>query len=144
VDRVGVKVVGADTDGDRIEALRLADGGTHEASQVVLATGGVLGGGVESDRESVRERLFGCHVAAPADRDDWAAEAAFGAHEFARFGVDVDADLRPLTAAGDPEFDNLRAAGHVLGGFDFAAEKSGSGVSLATGYEAGRRAVKDH
>ncbi|PSQ46570.1 anaerobic glycerol-3-phosphate dehydrogenase subunit B, partial [Halobacteriales archaeon SW_12_67_38] len=41
-------------------------------------------------------------------------------------------------ASGGVEYGNLRAAGAVLGGADFAAEKSGSGISLATGYAAGR------
>jgi len=31
----------------------------------------------------------------------------------------------------------------VLGGYDFAAEKSGSGVSIATGYAAGQRAAQE-
>ena len=35
------------------------------------------------------------------------------------------------------------AAGSLLGGYDFAAEKSGSGVSIATGYAAGRAAAEE-
>jgi len=67
---------------------------------------------------------------------------AFGDHPFTRFGVETDDRLRPLDARGEPVFDNLRAAGAVLGGYDFAAEKSGSGVSIATGYAAGRAAAE--
>jgi glycerol-3-phosphate dehydrogenase subunit B len=48
--------------------------------------------------------------------------------------------LRPTDPDGAVEFENLRAAGAVLGGADFAAEKSGCGISLATGYAAGRNA----
>lgn len=113
------------------------------ASGVVLATGGLVGGGVGADREAVREPVFDCHVAHPPDRYDWFEDEAFGDHRFARFGVDVDAACRPLTANGSPEYANLHAAGAVLGGYDFAAEKSGAGVSLATGYVAGTRAVED-
>jgi glycerol-3-phosphate dehydrogenase subunit B len=113
----------------------------YSAGEYVLATGGLVGKGVESDREGVREPVFGCHVPHPADRYDWFETEAFGDHEFAAFGVSTDEDLRPLGPDGTAEFENLRAAGSVLGGYDFAAEKSGSGVSVATGYAAGRAAA---
>jgi len=114
----------------------------YAAEQYVLATGGLVGKGLESDREAVREPVFDCHVSHPEDRYEWFDDDAFGEHAFARFGVETDGDLRPLAADGSPEFDNLRAAGAVLGGYDFAAEKSGSGVSIATGYAAGRAAAE--
>jgi len=116
----------------------------HDAGAVVLATGGLAGGGLESDRSGVREPLFGCHVETPPDRYDWFSDDVFGDHAFARFGVDTDDVLRPLGDDGDPEFENLHAAGGVLGGYDFAAEKSGGGVSVATGYVAGCRAVESY
>jgi glycerol-3-phosphate dehydrogenase subunit B len=114
----------------------------YRAEQYVLATGGLVGKGIDSDRKDVREPLFDCHVPHPADRYDWFADAAFGDHAFSRFGVDVDRALRPRDPGGVVEFDNLRAAGAVLGGADFAAEKSGSGISLATGWKAGTRAAE--
>ncbi|MEF8907080.1 MAG: glycerol-3-phosphate dehydrogenase subunit GlpB [Haloarculaceae archaeon] len=142
----GHRVRGAETvDGD-IAALTVEtpDGERRmETEAVVLATGGLVGGGVEGGREAVREPVFGCHVPAPEDRSAWAAKAALGDHPFARFGVETDDGLRPLDRRGTPEFANLRAAGSVLGGYDFAAEKSGSGVSIATGYVAGRLAAED-
>ena len=106
----------------------------------MLATGGLVGGGIDTDRESVREPVFGCHVPHPDDRYDWAEGRAFGEHAFARFGVVPDGSLRPTGPDGEAAFENLRAAGSVLGGADFAAEKSGGGISLATGYVAGRTA----
>jgi len=139
------RVTGAATAGD-IEALtaETPDGERRlETGATVLATGGLVGGGVEGTRETVREPVFDCHVTAPEDRAAWAAEAALGDHAFARFGVETDGGLRPLDARGVPEFGTLRAAGSVLGGYDFAAEKSGSGVSVATGYVAGRLAAED-
>ncbi|RBI64032.1 anaerobic glycerol-3-phosphate dehydrogenase subunit B [halophilic archaeon] len=129
--------------GDRVDAVVVERNGArvpHHADQFVLATGGLVGKGIDSDRSGVREPIFDCRVAAPDDRYDWFDEDAFGDHPFARFGVETDDDLRPADADGDPTFDNLRAAGAVLGGYDFAAEKSGSGVSLSTGVVAGRRA----
>ncbi|MFB6092579.1 MAG: glycerol-3-phosphate dehydrogenase subunit GlpB [Haloquadratum sp.] len=113
------------------------------ADQYVLATGGLVGGGIDSDRARVSEPIFGCHLDHPDDRYEWFDDDAFGDHPFARFGLRTDGDLRPLDSAGSVEFPNLRAAGSVLGGYDFAAEKSGGGVSLATGYAAGRGAARE-
>ena len=140
---VGNPVVDFEADGGRIERVFVQRNGRrvpYRAEEFVLATGGLAGKGIESDRRAVREPVFDCRVAAPDDRYDWSAAAPFGDHSFARFGVAVDSDLRPLDAGGDPEFANLRAAGSVIGGYDFAAERSGSGVSLATGRAAGAAA----
>ena len=132
-------------DGDgEIEQVYVEKNGAeipYAADEYVLATGGLVGKGIESERDEVYEPIFGCHIAQPDDRYAWSEHDAFGDHEFARFGVQADAELRPTDAADDVAYENLRAAGSVLGGYDFAAEKSGSGVSIATGYAAGRSAA---
>ncbi|KDE57997.1 glycerol-3-phosphate dehydrogenase [Halostagnicola sp. A56] len=115
----------------------------YSADQYVLATGGLVGKGVQSDRERVYEPIFDCHVAHSEDRYDWFVDEAFGEHPFAQFGLAVDRELYPLGADGEREFSNLRAAGGVLGGFDAPAEKSGGGVSLSTGYAAGAAAGEE-
>jgi glycerol-3-phosphate dehydrogenase subunit B len=141
----GAPVVDVTADGDTVDSVLVADGddrATYRADEFVLATGGLVSEGIETDRVAVREALFDCHVRAPPDRDEWYDDRVFGDHAFPRFGVSVDESLRPLTAAGDPEYRNLRAAGAVVGGYDMAAEKSGSGVSLATGRVAGTRAAE--
>ncbi|MCG1003790.1 MULTISPECIES: glycerol-3-phosphate dehydrogenase subunit GlpB [Halobacterium] len=132
--------------GDRIERVSVEKNGAripYAADQYVLATGGLVGKGVESDRDAVYEPIFDCHVAHAGDRYDWFEDDAFGDHAFPQFGVATDDSLRPEEADGSTEFPNLRAAGSVLGGYDFAAEKSGGGVSLATGYAAGRAAAEE-
>lgn len=139
----GNPVVDFDTDGDRVKRVyvdRTGQRTPYTADQFVLATGGLVGKGIDTDRERVREPVFDLHVPHPADRYDWFADDAFGNHPFARFGVVVDEACRPLDDSGDRAYRNLQAAGGVVGGADFAAEKCGSGVSLATGYVAGTRA----
>jgi len=139
----GNPVVGVTDDGGRVASVTVERTHTrvpYAADQYVLATGGLVGKGIAADRERVGEPVFGCHVPHPEDRYDWSAAEPYGDHAFARFGVVVDGTARPLDAAGAVEYENLRAAGGVVGGADIAAEKSGSGVSLATGYAAGRRA----
>ncbi|RRJ32162.1 glycerol-3-phosphate dehydrogenase subunit GlpB [Halocatena pleomorpha] len=142
----GVPVVGRETAGDRVSSV-LVDRGNHtphpyHASEFVLATGGLVGKGIDSDRNGVHEPIFDCHVPHPKDRYDWFCGDAFGDHPFARFGVVSDGELRPVDAQGTVEHENLRAAGSVLGGANIAAEKSGSGISLATGALAGRLAAE--
>jgi glycerol-3-phosphate dehydrogenase subunit B len=139
----GHEVVDYETAGGRLSAVLVDRGGRktpYSASQFVLATGGLVGKGLDSDREGVREPLFGCHVPHPDDRSDWVAEGAFDDQPFARFGVRVDGGMRPLEANGRPRFGNLRAAGAVVGGADAAAQKAMSGISLTTGFVAGRTA----
>jgi glycerol-3-phosphate dehydrogenase subunit B len=140
---IGNPVVDFDAGDGTVRAVHTDRNGRRvpfHADEFVLATGGLVGKGIDSNREGVIEPVFDCHVPHPDDRYEWFAEAAFGDHPFARFGVTVDDDLRPLDGDGEIEFENLRAAGGVIGGADFAAEKSGSGISLATGHAAGRAA----
>jgi glycerol-3-phosphate dehydrogenase subunit B len=135
-----------DYEGDRrVECVCIDRNGARipfAADEFVLATGGLVGKGIGSDREGVEEPIFDCHVPHAEDRYEWFDTDAFGDHPFAHFGVQTDDTFRPLDASGSVEFENLRAAGSVLGGYDFAAEKSGSGVSIATGHAAGRAAAE--
>ncbi|PSP62334.1 anaerobic glycerol-3-phosphate dehydrogenase subunit B [Halobacteriales archaeon QH_8_64_26] len=149
LDEAGVRVTTGnpvaefDTENGRITTVYTDRGGQRvpfEASEVVLATGGLVGKGIGSNRKGVYEPVFDCYVSHPEERSEWSREGAFDDHPFARFGVSVDRDMQPLDAEESAEYGNLRAAGSVLGGYDLANEKSGSGVSIATGYAAGRAA----
>ena len=136
----GNPVVDVEADGDRVDRVIAEHTATrvpYRAEQYVLATGGLVGKGIRSDRERVYEPIFDLPIPQPEDRYDWFEDGAFDDHPFARFGVPIDRETRPLDADDEPAYENLRAAGAVVGGYDFAAEKSGSGVSLATGYAAG-------
>ena len=130
-------VEGFDTVDGSIERVSLA-GGERAVESVVLATGDLASPGLVADRAGVHESVFDCHVDHPDDRVDWTAPDFLGNHPFARFGVTVDDALRPVDGSGRPEYDNLRAAGTVLGGVDYDAEQSTDGVALVTGYAAGR------
>ena len=152
LERAGVRLstgnpaVGYEAEAGAVTAVlvdRRGQNVPYHADQVVLATGGLVGKGIDSDRESVTEPLFDCYVPHPEDRYEWSDPEAFGDHAFARFGVVPDDDLRPTDAGGDPHFPNLRAAGGVVGGADVAREKSAAGVSIATGTYAGRRAGEE-
>ncbi|WP_253737524.1 glycerol-3-phosphate dehydrogenase subunit GlpB [Halohasta salina] len=143
--QTGTPVVGYESsDGERIESVVVDHKGRevpYHADRYILATGGFVGKGLDSDRQRVEEPVFGCHVPHPEDRYDWFVDDAFGDHPYARFGVRPDASMQPLDADGKPEFTNLYAAGSVVGGADVAREKSASGVSLSTAVVAGRMAA---
>jgi len=134
-------VEGVETAGGRVDAVRLKGGDVRRGEAFVLATGGVAEGGLVADRDGLHEPIAGCHVDAPATRSMWADADPLGGHGFARFGVPVDASLRPLTRQGEPAFENLGAAGRILGGHDAVAEGSAGGVAIATGTVAGRLAA---
>lgn len=114
----------------------------YSADEYVLATGGLVGKGIDSDREAVREPVLGCHVPHPEDRYEWFVDDPFGDQPYARFGVRADEELHPLTPDGTVQYPNVRVAGGTVGGADVAREKSASGVSLATGFAAGRAAAE--
>ena len=142
----GNPAVGYEADEGELTAVTVDRRGQavpYHADEFVLATGGLVGKGIDSDRESVVEPLFDCDVPHPEDRYEWSAAEAFGDHAFARFGVVPDDDLRPTDADSHIHFPNLRAAGGVLGGADVAREKSAAGVSIATWTYAGRRAGEE-
>lgn len=146
LDEAGVnvvqnEVVDVQSEGETITGVWVDRNGQeirYDAEAFILATGGLVGKGLLSDRDGVREPIFDCHVSHSENRDDWYVDEMYGDQPFPRFGVEVDEQLRPKTAEGRIEFENLRAAGSVIGGYDFAASCSGTGVSLATGEVAGQ------
>ncbi len=115
----------------------------YGADAVVLATGGLVGKGLDSDRDGVREPVLDLYVPQPSDRYEWFVDDAFGEQPYARFGVRPDDRLRPLDGSGGVAHRNVRVAGAVVGGADVAREKSASGVSLATGLVAGQEAARE-
>jgi glycerol-3-phosphate dehydrogenase subunit B len=139
--RLNNVVVGAEHERGRVRALRVRVGlreERHGADWVVLATGGFAGAGLELDsRWQARETALGLPVAgvpepgAPRFEPEY-----FAAHPLARAGVAVDARLRPVGADGEPVLENVLVAGATLAGAEPWKEKSGDGLSLATGHAA--------
>jgi glycerol-3-phosphate dehydrogenase subunit B len=134
-------VVGAERDGGRVTALRVRVGLREErrgADWVVLATGGFASGGLELDSHwAAREPALGLPVAGMPGPD----EARFAAGYFepqpmSRAGVAVDRELRPVDAGGGRILENVLVAGATLAGAEPWREKSGDGLSLATGHRA--------
>ena len=139
------RITGADCDGRRCAALvaETACGLRRFAARAfVMTTGGFMGGGFLSSPGEAREAVFGLPVlqadGAPLPRrpEDWSDRDIFGNHAFASAGVMVDAAMSPLRLDGMPALDNVFFAGRSVGGYDFASEKSGNGVAVATAWRA--------
>lgn len=115
---------------------------TYQAKSYVLATGGVLGGGINSTPTSFEEVVFGITIVPP--HGNWAGSDFFApvAQPYASCGIKVNETLNPLDEYGDVLLANVYCAGKNLAGYDPFVEKSGNGVAIATGYHAGMAAVK--
>jgi glycerol-3-phosphate dehydrogenase subunit B len=134
-------VTGVEAADRQVAAVRARVGlreAVHAAEWVVLATGGFASGGLELDsRWRARETALGLPVAgAPAPGEPRFLPGYFDEHPMARVGVAVDRELRPVDEQGEPIWENVLVAGATLAGAVPWREKSGDGVSLATGHRA--------
>jgi glycerol-3-phosphate dehydrogenase subunit B len=147
---IGLGAVRADvtdlhTAGARVTAAQAADK-THRGDAFVLATGHHIGGGLLKE-QPVREPLLGLGVfrdgtsVAHAGTRLQHLEYLAPAQQFLA-GLMTDERLHPLDEEGSLRFENLYAAGAVLGGFDYAGA-CGFGVPILTGWLAGRWAARD-
>jgi glycerol-3-phosphate dehydrogenase subunit B len=106
------------------------------AGVVVLATGGLAGGGIVADRPgTLSEAVLGLPVEGP-DRGDWLLHDPFdpAGHPLESAGIRTDAHLRPV-AAGAPDrplAENVRITGSLLAGQRYLRERCGDGVALAS------------
>jgi glycerol-3-phosphate dehydrogenase subunit B len=138
---VNATVIGAEADGRRVNAVvaeSAARPTAYPARSFVLASGGIATGGLEMDSFGpVRETVFGLPVAGvPETGKARFSPGYFDPQPLARAGVAVDDRLRPVSADGGAVYENLYAAGAILAGAVPWKEKSGDGISLATGFAA--------
>ncbi len=126
-------VGGAERRDARVTALHVGVGlrdVVHRCDWVVLATGGFASGGIELDsRWQAREVALGLPVSGVPEGERFRPEY-FAEQPMARAGVAVDGSLRP------EGHENVLVAGATLAGAQPWKEKSGDGISLATGHRA--------
>lgn len=111
----------------------------HRARYFVLATGGLLGGGLVANYEgTVQETVFGLPLEYPAGRGNWFQERfiAESSHPLYLSGVRVNLDMQVLSSQGELLYENLRVVGTMLAGCDPLQERSLEGLCLASGYRA--------
>jgi glycerol-3-phosphate dehydrogenase subunit B len=129
---IGSEIVGATpaADGVTVRAKAAARDVEHRADWLVLATGGFAAGGLELDsRWRAHEVALGLPVSGVPDSERF-RPGYFDDHPMGRAGVAVGRDLRPAGA------ENVLVAGATLAGAQPWKEKSGDGISIATGHRA--------
>ncbi len=102
----------------------------HSADEFVLASGGILGGGITTrPNGSALENVFGLEVVTPPQHTDWLGDtfAHPEGHAIFRSGVATNRRFRT-------PYQNLFVIGNVLDGGDFIREGSLEGVAIASGY----------
>jgi glycerol-3-phosphate dehydrogenase subunit B len=139
----GMQVVKADCSGNQVHtvwseaAARLRP---HQADHVVLATGGILGGGIVcSLNATLSETIFGLWLQSPPVQESWLRTEflAEGGHPLFRRGILVDSHFCPLDSQSSRQFENLSVIGSTLAFVDPIQERSLEGISLATGFSVG-------
>jgi glycerol-3-phosphate dehydrogenase subunit B len=136
--RRGVRIVAADRDGDRIRAVVDENGRRIETAAVVLATGGVLMGGLDVDADGrIRETALGLDVAQANPLAAGSPTEVLAALHGA--GIETDSSLRPCRN-GAASWCNVFVTGRGLAHWHPAEEISAEGVSIVTGWLAAQSA----
>jgi glycerol-3-phosphate dehydrogenase subunit B len=141
--QIGEMIERVEQDGQRVTAVvagAAARTYTVRTGALILATGGIAGGGLVAERDGrLQEAVLGLPVEAPPV-EEWLALDAFdpAGHPLERAGIRTDTELRPVGADGVPVFDNVRVAGSLLAGQRYIGERCGDGVALTSGRRAAR------
>ena len=109
----------------------------HRAKTFILATGGILGGGIHTEFSGKpSEMVFNLPVDAPEDRSRWFESQFLTAkgHPIYQSGISVSDEFRPVQADGIPIYENLYIAGNTIGNSDSLRERSAEGIALATAF----------
>jgi anaerobic glycerol-3-phosphate dehydrogenase B subunit len=112
----------------------------HHAYKYVLATGGILGGGITADSNGyAQELIFNLPVNPPEQPSQWLRNEFLSneGHPINRAGVHVDQTFHPVDKINERLFQNLYVVGGTLGNCDPLRERSLEGIALATGYVVG-------
>jgi len=144
----GMEAIGFDAEDGRVrwvETETAARPLKHRASHFLLATGGILGGGIDSDHTGKTwEVVFDLPLTTPQARSRW-FRAEFldpqGQPVF-RGGVPVSNEWQPVDPDGRVVYENVWAAGNVLAHTDPILERSLEGVAITTGVAAAQAIVR--
>ncbi len=135
---IGTKVVDGVIENGRVSHIRIETSNRLkpvQASNYVLATGGIFGGGIFADSDgNVTETIFGLPVLAESNRHRW-----FGSHFISPqgqpvfgFGLKINGQLKPVNGGSEPLAGNLFAAGAVIAGSEWTRGRTGDGIAVAT------------
>ena len=133
-------------EGNEVVGANLEDGTTLEVDAVILATGRFVAGGVRWDH-SIKENLLGLPVISELGPMEVGSPHAVvrrrpeESHPLMTAGVQVNSRLQPMRE-GKVAFDNVFAAGMLIGGFASRYALCADGVALSTGVVAAEEALR--
>lgn len=108
----------------------------HRAAAYLLATGGFLGGGFNSNHNGhAWETVFNLPLSLPANRGQWFRPEFLDrtGHPIFHSGVQVNESWQPVDNTGAICYGNLWAAGNLLAHADTIRTRSHEGLALVTG-----------
>ncbi len=141
---LGERVARVETTGRMVTTIATAAATRHLVTRVgalVIATGGVAGGGLVGEPEGgIRETILDLPVEGPPI-ERWLSGDPLdpGSLPIAAAGLRTDESLRPIDPARPqhgPLFDNVRIVGGLLAGQRVMVERCGDGVALASAWRA--------
>jgi glycerol-3-phosphate dehydrogenase subunit B len=141
--QIGEMIHSVDREGNRVTAVATeAAARSHSvrAGALVLATGGIAGGGIAAAQSGrLEEVVLDLPVEAP-EFAEWLSTDTFdpAGHPLEAAGIRTDADLRPIDRAGRPVLENVRVVGAMLAGQRHFHERCRDGVDIAAGWRAAR------
>jgi len=142
----GTQVTGFESDNNRITMVQsdaAARPINHRADRYVIATGGILGGGIATgDDGELEERILHLPCVGPTSRLEWFTPKFLdlNGHPVFMAGVVADSELRPIDPDDRVLYSNLHVVGTILAGGDYLRERSMDGVDLVSAYRIGRSA----
>lgn len=148
IEAIGAETIAANGAAGRVQWVETATSSRpmkNRAKAYLLATGGILGGGFDSDHTGkIWETVFGLPLTIPQKRYEWLRPAFMdpAGHPVFNGGVAVDGRMQPVDAAGKVIYDNLWAAGGALASVDPIQQHSLEGIAIATGVAAGKAIVR--
>ena len=146
----GIEAITAESADGRVAAVwsqAAARKRSNPASKFVLATGGILGGGIQAQYGGlVRETVFELPLVSPTDQEEWFDRKFVSqeGHPIYRSGLMVNQNFQPVDDRGRVVYENLYAAGTILANTDYLQERSFDGVSLVSGSIIGNTLGQTH
>jgi glycerol-3-phosphate dehydrogenase subunit B len=113
----------------------------HRAKKIVLATGGILGGGLYANYNGeIVENVLNLPISSAGSHNKWFQRHFISkeSHPIFQTGIKVNNNLQPIDETGEIILNNLYVAGTTIEGFDYLRERSFDGVALVSGYSLGK------
>jgi glycerol-3-phosphate dehydrogenase subunit B len=148
MEAIGASTIAANGAAGRVQWVETATSSRPlklQAKSYLLATGGILGGGFDSDHTGrIWETVFGLPLTIPQRRYEWFRPEFMNpaGHPVFNGGVAVDGRMQPVDAVGQVVYGNLWAAGGTLSSVDPIQQHSLEGIAIATGVAAAKAMMR--